>query len=179
VPPKVPEADSQAIISAIEDEVYDYRLQEKFRDVGKPLGTDKFQIPVYVLPGPKGKGHDYYLIYRLMPYGELYRLVSVREDGSLAGLLRNPKLGFPPDASATPTLYYDDDEICNDKHKAAKFFFVVDLGPPKERIREAVERQKKRYGFSELEREQAESLDLKDGTLHPQIPVVASSKPKQ
>ncbi len=147
-PPKVPRADSQAIISAIEDEIYDYHLQEKFRDVGEALGPDKFKIPVYV----ERQGSNYTLIYRLMPYGELLRLASVWDSG-LAGLFRNPSSGFPPDAPAMQTVYYDDDEICNDKHKAAKFFFEVDLKPTKERIREAVERQKRRYGFSELERE--------------------------
>ena len=173
---KVPDADAQAIVSAIEDEIYDYHLQEKFRDVGEPLSTDKFKIPVYVLPGPKGKGHDYYLIYRLMPYGEMYRLVSVQADGSMAGLLRNPDLGFPPDAPATLTVYYNDDEICNDKHKAAKFFFVVDTSPSKERVREAVVRQKKRYGFSKLEQEHAETVDPKTGNVHLQIPIPGTTK---
>ncbi len=151
---KVPESDGQAIVSAIEDEIYDYHLQEKFRDVGEALGPDKFKIPVYVLPEPKGKAGNYTLIYRLMPYGEMLRLGTVWDSG-LAGLLRNPNIGFPPDAPATLTVYYNDDEICADKHRAAKFFFVVDTNPSKKRISEAVARQKKRYGFSELERKAA------------------------
>lgn len=149
-PPKVPEADSQAIITAIEDEIYDYHLQEKFYEVGEPLTDNTWKIPVYFLPDPKG--HDNYtLIYRLMPYGEMLRIATIWDSG-LAGLYGNPNKGFPPHGLAMQTVYLNDDEICADKHKAAKFFFVVDMKPSKERIREAVARQKKRYGFSELER---------------------------
>jgi hypothetical protein len=152
-PPKVPEADARAIVSGIEDEIYDYHLQENYHEIGELLSGERTKVPVYVLPGPKSTGHAYFLIYRLMPYGEMYRLVSVREDGSLAWLNRNPAIGFPPHGAAMQTVYLDDDEICSAKHRAAKFFFVVEMNPTKERIKEAVERQKTRYGFSQLERE--------------------------
>ena len=150
---KIPEVDARAIVAAIEDEIYDYQLYENYHEIGELQTGGRTKVPVYVLPGPKGTGTAYFLIYRLMPYGEMLRLVSVKEDGGLAWLNRNPAIGFPPHGAAMQTVYLDDDEICADKQKAAKFFFVVDLNPDKERVAQAVERQKKRYGFSELERE--------------------------
>jgi hypothetical protein len=140
------------IIKAVEDEIYDYHLEGKFRSVGKALSNDEFEIPLFVTSDSKGS--SYYVIYRLMPYGEMYRLVTVNDDGP-ARLFRNPRSGFPPDAPAMQTLYYDDEHICQLKHDAVKLSFVVSLSPSQERVKEAIERQKKRYGFSNLEEQRA------------------------
>src|SRR3974377_1497575 len=109
------------MIKAVEDEIYDYRLEGKFRSIGKALGNDEFEIPLFVTSDSKGS--SYYVIYRLMPYGELYRLVTFSDDG-MARLFRNPRSGFPPDAPAMQTLYYDDERICQLKHDAVKLSFV-------------------------------------------------------
>jgi hypothetical protein len=140
------------LVSAVEDEIYDYNLEGKFRSVGKALGNEGFQIPLFVTNDSKGS--SYYVIYRLMPYGEMYRLITVGDDG-LARLFRNPRSGFPPDAPASQTLYYDDEEICHAKHDAMKLSFVVNINPSSERLKEAIDRQKKRYGFSNLEEHRA------------------------
>lgn len=136
------------LVSAVEDEIYDYNLQGKFRSVGKALGNEEFEIPLFVTRDSKGS--SYYVIYRLMPYGEMYRLITIGDDG-LARLFRNPRSGFPPDAPATQTVYYDDEHICQLKHDALKLSFLVTMNPSAQRVKEAVERQKKRYGFSNLE----------------------------
>ena len=69
----------------------------------------------------------------------------------LVRLFRNPRSGFPPDTPATQTVYYGDDLICTLKHDALRLSFLVEMTPSRQRIKEAVERQKKRYGFSSLE----------------------------
>jgi hypothetical protein len=140
------------LVNAVEDEIYDYGLEGKFRSVGKALGNDEFEIPLFVTSDSKGS--SYYVIYRLMPYGEMYRLITIGDDG-LARLFRNPRSGFPPDAPAMQTVYYEDEHICQLKHNATKLSFVVILSPSKDRVKEAVDRQKKRYGFSSLEEQRA------------------------
>jgi hypothetical protein len=147
VQPALTESEKAALVSAIEDEIYDYGLQQNFRSVGKALTADEFEIPLFVTKESHGSSH--YVIYRLLPFGEMYRLVTVGPDG-LVRLFRNPRSGFPPDAPAMQTVYYDDDLICSLKHEALRLSFVVEMTPSKQRIQEAVERQKKRYGFSNL-----------------------------
>jgi len=146
--PALTETEKTELVRAVEDETYDYNLQHDFRSIGKALAGEKYEIPLYVTTDSHGA--SYYVIYRLMPFGEMYRLITLRPDG-LAMLFRNPRSGFPPDAPAMQTEYYDDDTICRNKHDATKVFFVVDMNPSALRIKEAIERQKMRYGFSNLQ----------------------------
>ena len=139
---------TKQLVSAVEDEIYDYHLQEKFRSIGKGLGNEQFEIPLFVTGDSKDS--SYYVIYRLMPYGEMYRLITIGDDG-LARLFRNPRSGFPPDAPAMQTVYYDDEHICELKHNAIKLSFIVSIDPSQERLQEAIDNQKKRYGFSNAE----------------------------
>ena len=148
------------VVSAVEDEIYDYNLEGKFRSVGKALGNEEFQIPLFVTNDSKGS--SYYVIYRLMPYGEMYRLITIGDDG-LARLFRNPRSGFPPDAPASQTLYYDDEEICHAKHDAMKLSFIVSMNPSPERVKEAIHGQKNRYGFSNLEEQRAKQRKRNGG----------------
>jgi hypothetical protein len=140
------------IVNAIEDEIYDYGLEARFRSIGKAVGGGEFEIPLFVTSDSQNS--SYYIIYRLMPYGEIYRLITMGDDG-LARLFRNPRSGFPPDAPATQTVYYDDEHICQLKHSAVKLSFVVDTKPSPPRLKEAINRQKTRYGFSNLEEQRA------------------------
>ena len=154
--PILSESERAALVSAVEDEIYDYSFEEKFRSVGKALKPDEFEIPLFVTKD----GSSYYVIYRLLPFGEMYRLVNFGSDGQVR-LFRNPRSGFPPDAPAMQTLYYDDDLICNLKHNALKLSFVVEMTPSKQRVEEAIARQKKRYGFSNLE-----EMEIKEKKHH-------------
>ncbi len=146
--PVLSESERTALVSAIEDEIYDYGFQEEFRSVGHPISAEEFEIPLFVTKAES----SYYVIYRLLPFGEMYRLVNFGSDG-MVRLFRNPRSGFPPDAPAMLTLYFDDDEMCDFKHNALRLSFVVEMKPSKQRIEEAITRQKKRYGFSNLEEE--------------------------
>ncbi len=152
VQPTLTESEKKAMVDGVEDEIYDYNLQQNFRSVGEPLKKDAFQIPLFVTKDSHGS--SFYVIYRLMPFGEMYRLLTIRSDG-LASLFRNPRSGFPPDSPAMQTVYLDDDEICNAKHEAIRLSFVIEMNPTPRRLKEAIERQKKRYGFSNLEEQRA------------------------
>jgi hypothetical protein len=150
--PKLSDNVTAEMVKAVEDEIYDYSLEGKFRSIGKALGNDEFEIPLFVTSDSKGS--SYYVIYRLMPYGEMYRLITTGDDG-LTRLFRNPRSGFPPDAPAMQTVYYEDERICQLKHDAVKLAFVVSMNPSPERLKEAIDRQKQRYGFSNLEEHKA------------------------
>jgi hypothetical protein len=142
------ESEKSTVISAIEDEIYDYGLQEKFRSVGKAITAESFEIPLFVTRD--SQDGNLYLIYRLMPFGEMYRLATIGPDGQVR-LFRKPRSGFPPDAPAMLTAYYDDDQICRLKHEALRLSFIVEMTPSKARIAEVIVNQKHRYGFSNIE----------------------------
>lgn len=139
-----------ALTSAIEDEVYDYNLEGSYRLIGKALPGNRVEVPLFVTSDSSAS--VYKIIYRLMPYGEMYRLAEVSSSDGMVHLFRNPQIGFPPDAPATLTVYYDDDVICKAKSEALRLSFVIDLDPSKQILEEAVRRQVKRYGFSNLKR---------------------------
>lgn len=135
----------ESLVSAITDEIYDYDLEANFTYIGKALDGEKQEVPLFLLQDSTTS--SYHLIYRLMPYGEMYRVASVRADGTVR-LSRNPEMGFTPETSTTLTEYYDDDLICSMKQKALRLSFVVEMIPPKARVQEAIRNQQRRYGFS-------------------------------
>lgn len=145
--------DERAIALAIEDEIYDRGLQGYYSDVGGGLGQYKARVEFYI--EPYIKGGMAYLIYKFMPYGEVYRVFWIRNDG-LARLDGNPDIGFPPSQPNHLTVYGDDDTLCKQKHDWLKFQFVIDIQPSNERVAEAAARQKKRTGRSVWEQKQEE-----------------------
>jgi hypothetical protein len=146
--------DERAIALAIEDEIYDRNLQGYYADVGGGLGQYKSRVQFYIEPYiHQGVAT---LIYKFMPYGEVYRVFWIRDDG-LARLDGNPDIGFPPTQRNFLTLYGDDDSLCRRKHEWLKFYFAIEIQPTNERIAEAVARQKKRTGRSVREEKAQES----------------------
>lgn len=149
IPPSTPDDPavdakaSAAIMQAISDEIYDYSLQRNYRSVGIPTGNG-VKIPVYIFAG--SSSGTYYIIYKLMPFGEMYRRVDVSE--GIAYLFRNPRIGFPPDSPATLSLYYSDDDICQRKQHSVKIELSVVFEPSNSEIVAVEARQRKRYGFS-------------------------------
>ena len=116
----------QAVVQAIEDEIYDRGYQTKFADVGSPDGPGGHLLPVYIQPSlSEGRG---WVIYKLMPYGEVYRMFYVRKDG-LAVLHGDPRNGFPPTQPDYLTVYMDDTELCQLKSRWLKASFVVETEP--------------------------------------------------
>lgn len=143
---RVTEADVKAVVQAIEDEIYDYGYQGWGFDVGKHISDDEYRVRVYVEP-TLNKDRAAWAIYKLMPFGEVYRLFWIGSDG-LAELSGNPEWDFPSTEPSYLTVYMNDDQLCQLKHDWLKSSFVITLKPSPERLREAAERQKKRVGHS-------------------------------
>lgn len=146
----------ESLASAIEDEIYDYGLETNFAYIGKALDGERQEVPLFVVKG--STTFSYHIIYRLMPYGELYRIAEVGHDGTVS-LSRNPEMGFTPETPTTLTEYYDDDLICSLKQHALRLSFVVELHPSKTRVQEAIRNQQLRYGFSHLLRTEGGKLN--------------------
>lgn len=146
----------ESLASAIEDEIYDYGLETNFAYIGKALDGERQEVPLFVVKG--STTFSYHIIYRLMPYGELYRIAEVGHDGTVS-LSRNPEMGFTPETPTTLTAYYDDDLICSLKQHALRLSFVIELHPSKTRVQEAIRNQQLRYGFSHLLRTEGGKLN--------------------
>jgi len=139
-----------AITQAIEDEIYDNQLNESYEDIGSAVDENVRRVAIYIEPNETQTGH-YNVIYKMPPpYGELYRMVTLRNDG-LAVLYSAPETGFPPTGPAFSTVYMDDDKVCSLKAGAVKAYLEILVVPTKDRLESAIRRQKARLGFSLLE----------------------------
>jgi hypothetical protein len=136
---------------AIEDEIYDRGRQSEYADIGTE-GPKSFNvIKLYIQPtisreDPSEK-YKSWVIYKLMPEGEVYRMFHI-EDNGLVALDGDPKYGFRITGPNYLTLYMDDDQLCNLKNQWLKAAFSVQLNPPKARVDEARLRDQERYGAS-------------------------------
>jgi len=139
-----------AIVEAIEDEIYDYGLQGEYQDIGTATAKNIRHVNLYVLPNSKQPG-SFNVIYKLPPpYGEIYRMVRMNDDG-LAFLYTRPEHGFRSSGPAFSTVYLDDDQVCKLKADATKIYFEVQVEPTMDRVEQAIARQRRRYGYSALE----------------------------
>jgi hypothetical protein len=138
-----------AVVQAVEDEIYDYNDENKYfliDDQGAG-DTKPAKISIYISKEISNDG-DGVAIYKLMPYGEVYRLFVVQKDG-LVVLLGDPEKRFPPTGGSVLTVYMTDDKVCSFiQQRATKSYFTVDPSVSKTRLNEAVQRQLKRVGFS-------------------------------
>ncbi len=136
------EADKDAVVQAILDEMYVDNLQPYVIDVGKELSRSEYQLNIYFKP-TLNKDNAGWVIYKLMPYGQVYRLFSIRSDG-LAILYGKLRDRFPPTQPSYLTVYMDDDDLCQMERDWGKGHFTVQLKPSAERLAQARARQKKR-----------------------------------
>jgi len=138
-----------AIIQAVEDEIYDQKYEGEYfliDDQGSGDSTPA-KISIYISKEISKDG-DGVAIYKLMPYGEVYRLFVVQKNG-LVLLLGDPHNRFPPIGGSVLTVYMTDDKVCDFiRNKATKSFFTVDPEVSKQRLSEAIQRQLSREGFS-------------------------------
>jgi len=148
---KLTDAEVRAIIEAVQDEIYDYGFEPQYYQMGENLGTPTHwigRLSIYINPmTDDGVGQA---IYKLMPYGEVFREFDIGEDG-LVGLMGNPQLGFPPTQPSHKTVYMDDDEVCQLKHRWLRHSFEADGLPTPDTRQQAVRRQKLRTDFSDWE----------------------------
>ncbi len=136
------QADKDAVVQAILDEMYVNNLQPNVIDVGKELSRSEYQLNIYFKP-TLNKDSAGWVIYKLMPYGQVYRLFSIRSDG-LAVLYGKLRDRFPPTQPSYLTVYMDDDQLCQFETEWSKEHFDVALNPSADRVAEALAREKKR-----------------------------------
>ncbi len=135
---KVTDADIQVVLTAIEDEIYANGYHTAYIDVGE-------KVPVYV--NPQTQDRRAWVIYKLMPHGEIVRMVFFAPDKRMAVLHRDPALGFrATDMGAMPTVYLNDDDVIEMKTTWRKVYMRIELKPSAKRIEEAKRRQAIRYG---------------------------------
>ncbi|MGA9854687.1 MAG: hypothetical protein WBR29_05355 [Gammaproteobacteria bacterium] len=132
----------EAVTLAIVDEIYAHHLQGFVADVGKQQSASVYELNAYFKPALNSKKVGW-VVYKLMPYGQVLRMFTLRQDGVavLYGKLRDR---FPPTQPSYLTVYMDDDELCRFETNALKVHFDVSLKPSAERVAQAVARQKER-----------------------------------
>lgn len=143
-PTSVRDRQTQAIVAAVEDEIYDYQLEADFTDLRNR--ENSASLPIYIKPTLDANGMGR-IVYKLMPYGEIIRFFQIRGDGSVV-LMSNPQMGFRPTQPNMPTLYLEDEFLLRIKSRWRQKRFTVLFDPPADRIRQAIERQRLRYGIS-------------------------------
>ncbi len=127
-----------AVVQAIEDEIYVRGYYREYFDVGEHLTAYRRRLPVYIQAElANGRG---WVVYKLMPMGEVLRMFYLRKDG-LAILHGDPDKGFPPTQPDFLTVYMDDEDLCRLKREWHKAYFVIDTHPSEARLRDAAKRQ--------------------------------------
>lgn len=161
-PSMLTDKDISEIIRAVEDEIYDYGYYKKYWGFGHDTGDSKHwisEVPIYIKPSPDKDGNNW-VIYRLMPYGEVYRLVSINNDG-IAVLGGDPEIGFPVTQPSHLTVFDDDEEICRMKAEWKKKYFHIEDEPAISVIEKAADRQEIRVGFSYWKDKRSKNSDPK------------------
>lgn len=142
IPRPLTPADKKAVEQAIVDEIYLNDLEGYGFDVGKQISDSRYELNAYFKPTLNSENAGW-VIYKLMPYGEVYRMFYIRSDG-LAVLFGKLRDRFPPTQPSYLTVYIDDDELCRMKTEWQKGRLTVELKPSADRLAEARARQQKR-----------------------------------
>jgi len=137
------ETEIKAAIEAIQDEIYDLKLEKDFFSVGATSKENRDQeiLNVYFQPEVLDDSRSW-VIYKLMPGGEVIRMYEI---GRSARIYLHGKPGeFNITGPDYPTVFMDDDELCKLKHDWIKRQFVVDTDPSAALVAAARARQKER-----------------------------------
>lgn len=138
---------------AVEDEIYDYGYFTEFYEIGDNVGTPQhWEARVHLFINPLYNVADQHgeVIYKLMPYGQIYRVFYIDAAGDVT-LDGNPQNGFPITQPSHQTVFMDDLDVCRDEQSWMDTSFVVDTQPSQDMIKQAAKRQKERTGFSDWE----------------------------
>ena len=136
----VTDSEIQLVIGAIHDEIYANGYQAKYLDMPED------SVPLYV--EPRRQRGLIWIVYKLMPFGELRRAAFESPDGKLMILAGDPENGFPPTReTAMPTVYLRDDDVIQMKTTWKRTWFSIRVRPSSDEIREARERQARRKGI--------------------------------
>jgi hypothetical protein len=138
---------------AVEDEIYDYGYFTDFYEIGENAGTArhwKARIHLFVNPVyDSGEEHGE-AIYKLMPYGQIYRLFYLDGAGTVT-LDGDPQNRFPITQPSHQTVFMDELDVCRFERSWTDIGLVVDTEPTLDTIKNAARRQKERTGFSDWE----------------------------
>ena len=137
------EAEINAVIEAIQDEVYDLKLEKDFFSVGSTAKEhpDREILNVYLQPDVMDNSHSW-VIYKLMPDGEILRMYEIGRSGRI--YLHGKPGEFRITQPDYPTVFMDDDDLCKLKHDWIRRHFVVDTDPSPELVAAARARQRER-----------------------------------
>lgn len=141
------------LIQAISDEIYDYGYHNEYYQIGENVGSSEqwiSQLHIYVNPTYNSANNYGEVIYKLMPYGQVYRLFEIGKDGEVH-LIGDPDNHFPITQPSHLTVYMDEDDVCRFERTWLKDTFVINVKPSADVLHSAAQRQKKRTGFSNLE----------------------------
>jgi hypothetical protein len=142
------EVDSLLVV--LRDEIYDHGYQKGFWgfETSGPRGPEaRYNIFIQPKLTPTTGGVTGAVIYRYLPFGEVYRHFIIASKGEIV-LMGDPDTGFPWTQPNTRTIYMNDEDVCKAKHEWHKTTFEFDLEPSSTELRSAAERQKERTGFS-------------------------------
>jgi len=143
---------------AIEDEIYDYGYYNDFYQIGENTGTPRHWVArtrVFINPMYNSDDRHGEVMYKLMPFGQIYRLFYIGDDGSVK-LDGDPQNHFPITQPSHQTVFMDEDDVCRFVHAWIKDSVVVDTEPSVEMIQSASLKQKNRTGFSDWEYRRSE-----------------------
>ena len=143
---------------AICDEIYDYGYYGEFYQIGENVGTSQHwvaRVRIYIDPMYNSADQHGQVIYKLMPFGQIYRLFYIDKDGRLT-LDGNPQNRFPITQPSRQTVFMDEEEVRRYERVWMKSSFTIDTEPSIDTIQSAVKQQKIRTGFSEWEYKHAD-----------------------
>lgn len=137
------EAEINATIEAIQDEIYVLNLEKYVDDIGirSPNNRNQYSVNVYFQPEVIEDSRSW-IIYKLMPDGEVYRMYEIGRSGRI--YLHGKPGEFRITQPDYPTVFMDDDDLCKLKHDWLRRQFVVDTHPSPALIAAARARQKAR-----------------------------------
>jgi len=137
------EAEINAVTEAIQDEIYDLKLEKDFFSVGTTTKENRDQeiLNVYFQPEVMDDSRSW-VIYKLMPGGEVIRMYEIGRSGRI--YMHSKPGEFNITGPDYPTVFMDDDKLCKLKHDWIKRHFVVDTNPSAELVAAARARQRDR-----------------------------------
>ena len=137
------ESEIKAAIEAIQDEIYDLKLEKYVDEIGEqsPDNRNQYSVNVYFQPEIIEDSRSW-VIYKLMPDGEIIRMYEVGRSGRI--YLHGKPGEFRVTQPDYPTVFMDDDDLRKLKHDWIKRQFVVNTNPSAELVAAARTRQKDR-----------------------------------
>jgi len=138
---------------AVEDEIYDYGNFAEFYGIGDNVGTPQYwnaRAHLFINPLYSSTEQHGAVIYKLMPYGQIYRLFYIDATGDVT-LDGAPQNHFPITQPSHQTVFMDDLDVCRREQSWIDTFFIVDTLPTLDMIKDAAQRQKQRTRFSDWE----------------------------